>query len=153
MQKIGNLTVEDAINNSGLSKVMQEHMTDFIVFIKDSGFSVEMEDDKNGWKIVYMNEVVAHINFVNVGIWVVTCDFGESAEDDLKAAAWAHVRNCEHFSTNGKQCGCGSQPGFNKMIFGKEHKNLCFAHLEFINPDAEALEHVKKLMLLYIQNA
>ena len=89
MRKKENLTVEDEINNSDLSESMHEHMLRFIVFIKDNGFSVEMEDDKNGWKIVYMNETVAHINFVTVGIWIVTCDFGDLADDNLKTAAWA----------------------------------------------------------------
>jgi hypothetical protein len=148
------LTIEDEIKNSDLSGDLQQHTLKFVFFLKDNEFSIETEDDGNGWKIIYMNECVGHMNFVNIGIWIDTCDFGDnsSADDVLKETTWAHVRICEHFSSGGKQCGCGNQPGFNRIIFGKEHKNLCFSHLEFMNPDAETLENIKKLMLLYKQN-
>ena len=147
------LTIENEVENSGLSGHMQKHMLSFVVFLKDNGFSVESEDDGNGWKIIHMDECVGHMNFTNVGIWIDTCDFGNSSADDvLKESTWAHVRRCEHVRSGGKKCGCGSQPGFNKTIFGKQYENLCFAHLEFTNPDAKALENIKKLMLLYQQN-
>jgi hypothetical protein len=148
------LSIEDEVKNSNINEKLQKHTLNFIGFLKNNEFSIEMEDDGNGWKIIYMNECIGHMNFANVGIWIDTCDFGGSgsADDDLKETTWAHVRICEHFSSGGKQCGCGSQPGFDRTIFGKKHKNLCFAHLEFMNPDAKTLESIKKLMLLFKQN-
>jgi len=156
------LTVEDAIKNSDLSEDLQKSHIEFCQFLKDNEFSVEPEDhteaDKSGWKIIYITECVGHLNYSKLhsepGIWIDTSDFGSSGSTDdvLKETTWVHVRNCEHFSSNGKKCGCGKQPGFNKMIFGKEHKNLCFALLEFMNPDAETLDDIKKLMLLFIQS-
>jgi len=135
---------------------MQKRILDFVVFLRDNEFSIEPEtgDDGIGWMIVYMNECVGHVNFADVGIWIDTCDFGSggSADDALKETAWAHVRVCEYFSSGGKQCGCGRQPGFNRAIFGKKYENLCFANLEFMNPDAETLESIKKLLLLVKQN-
>lgn len=127
----------------------KEHI-DFCRFLTDNGFFIEPEDDKNGWKIVHVAECVGHMNFSNAGIWIDTCDFGggDAADEVLKEAAWAHVRLCEHFSSGGTQCGCGRQPGFDTTIFGKDHKNLCFALLEFLNPDTEALETIKRLLLL-----
>ncbi len=147
-------TIEDEVKNSGLSENLQIHTLNFFAFLKDNDFSIEAEDDGNGWKIIYMNECIGHMNFFNVGIWIDTCDFGgsDSADDDLKETTWAHVRICEHFSSDGKQCGCGKQPGFNRIIFGKKYNNLCFALLEFMNPDAKTLENIKKLMLLLKQN-
>ena len=69
--------------------------------------------------------------------------------DVLKKTTLAHIRICEHFSSDGKQCGCGRQPGFNRTLFGQEYKNLCFAHLEFMNPDVETIDNIKKLMVLF----
>ena len=148
------LTIEDDVKNSDLSENLQKAHIEFCRFLRDNEFSIEMEYDRNGWQIIYMNECVGHINFANVGIWIDTCDFGSSAsvDDALKETTWTHVRICEHFNSGGKQCGCGNQPGYNRIIFGKEYKNLCFAHLEFINPDAKSLNNIKKLMLLLKQN-
>lgn len=148
------LTIEDEIKTSDLSENMQKTHIEFCRFLEDNEFSIEPEDDGNGWEITLMNECVGHMNFANVGIWIDTCDFGsgDSADNVLKKTAWTHVRICEHFNSSGKQCGCGKQPGFNRMLFGKEHKNLCFAHLEFMNPDVETLENIKKLMILFKQN-
>jgi len=150
------LTVEDGVKNSNLSNDLQKAHIEFCRFLKDNGFSIEPEtgDDGIGWKIVYMDECVGHTNYANAGIWLDVCDFGggDPADDTLKEAAWAHVRTCEHFSSEGKKCGCGDQPGFDKVIFGKKFENLCFALLEFMNPDAETLEDIKKLILLFKQN-
>ena len=156
MSELKKLTIEDGVMNSGLSANLQKAHIEFCRFLKDNGFSLEPEtgDDGLGWRIDYMGECVGHTNYADKGVWIDTCDFGGSgsADDALKETAWAHVRVCEHFSSGGKQCGCGRQPGFNKVIFGKEHENLCFALLEFMNPDAKTLENIKKLMLLFKQN-
>jgi len=74
------------------------------------------------------------------------CDL--SADERLKEVAWEHVKPCFHFTSNGKECGCGKQPGRRTTVFGKEFDNVCSATLQFINPDAETLEYVKKLMKL-----
>ena len=152
------LAVEDVIKNSGLSEDLKKSHLEFCRFLKDNGFSIEpeghTEDNVSGWIILHMTECVGHTNYTNAGVWIDTCDFSDSdlADDALKETAWAHVRICEHFSSGGKQCGCGNQPGSNKMIFGKKFENLCFALLEFLNPDAKTLEDIKKLMLLFKQN-
>ena len=137
---------------------MQNIDNEFCRFLKDNDFSIEpeghTEEDKSGWQIMYMGECVGHMNYGNGGIWLDICDFGsgDSADDALKEFTWAHVRVCDYFSSGGTKCGCDDKPGLNKIIFGKEHQNICFALLEFMNPDAKALEKIKKLMLLYKQN-
>jgi hypothetical protein len=152
------LTVEDVIKNSALSENLKNTHIEFCRFLKDNEFSIEpedhTEDDKNGWKITYLHECVGHMNFANGGIWIDTCDFGGSgsADDILKETTWNHVRICEYFKSGGKRCGCGRQPGFDRTIFGNKQNNLCFALLEFLDPDAKTLEDIKKLMLLFKQN-
>ena len=148
------ITIEDDIKNSDLSEKLKKTHIDFCHFLKNNEFSIEMEDDGNGWKIIFLTRCVGHMNFTNVGIWIDTCEFGSgrSADDFLKETTWAHVRICEYYSSDGKKCGCGNQPGFNRIIFGKGHKNLCFSHLEFMNPNAKTLDNIKELMLLLKQN-
>ena len=154
------LSVEGEIKNSKLNENMQKHTLEFIAFLTNNEFSIEPEEDGNGWQIIYMSECVGHMNFIyevighDSAIWIDTCDFGnsDSADDILKETTWSHVRVCEHLSSGGKKCGCSKQPGFNGTIFGKEHKNLCFAHFEFLNPDAKTLENIKELMHLFRQN-
>ena len=152
------LSVEDVIMNSALSENMRNKYIEFCRFLSSNEFQIEpeghTEDNKSGWKIVYMNECIGHMNFTNVGIWLDTCDFGgsDAANVALKEIAWNNVRVCEYFSSGGKQCGCHDQPGLSKMIFGKKHENLCFAHFEFKNPDTEMLENIKSLVLLFKHN-
>jgi hypothetical protein len=148
------LIVDDAIRKSDLSVNMQGTYLEFCRFLKDNRFSIEpeghTEDDTSGWQIIYIDECVGHMNLTNAGIWIDTCDFGGNDSDDgvLAEFAWANVRTCDHFSSGGKQCGCGRQPGFSRTIFGKKYENLCFALLEFINPDTGTIENIMRLMLL-----
>ena len=152
-------TVDDAIRNSGLSENLQAAHIEFCRFLHDNGFLIEPEghtaDNVSGWIIRYGTECVGHTNYAHVGVWIDVCDFGDStaADEVLKEFTWAHVRVCEHHSSGGKQCGCGRQPGYGQTIFGKRYENLCFALLEFMNPDVKALEEIQKLLLLLKQNS
>ena len=93
-------------------------------------------------------------DFPHIRPWVLffnACDFDAEkyADEHLKAFAWAHAHVCDHFITDGKRCGCGRQPGSRKTIFGKDFENICHCPLQFINPDAETVENIEKLLLLF----
>ena len=66
--------------------------------------------------------------------------------DELKEFAWAHINQCNHFRTGGKQCGCGKQPGLSFTVLGRKFDNLCYCALCFGNPDAEKFAKIKKLV-------
>jgi hypothetical protein len=52
---------------------------------------------------------------------VCTSDFDNyPISDELKEFVFAHVNQCNHFKTNGKECGCGGQPGHSFIILGKK---------------------------------
>ena len=61
------------------------------------------------------------------------------ADEKVKQFAWDHVRICQHFRTNGKECGCGNQPGRRITLFGKEFYNNCNGNIEINNPHDETL--------------
>ena len=66
--------------------------------------------------------------------------------DELRDFLWAHVNPCNHFKTNGKQCGCGQQPGLDFSILGRDFKNCCNCPICFMNPDAAKFEKIKELV-------
>ena len=68
-------------------------------------------------------------------------------DEHTKETAWANVMKC------GNCDGVNCRPGKTKMIFGKDFTNICNADnvnmtFMFINPNADALECVKKLVLM-----
>ena len=67
-------------------------------------------------------------------------------DEYLKDFARSHVNICGHFTSGGKHCGCGNQPGAHKTIFGKEYDNVCTSEVAFRNPDAETLYKIEKLI-------
>ena len=60
---------------------------------------------------------------------------------DMKEIAWANVNFCT-------SCGCGSQPGSQKVVFGKTFDNVCNSAMAFYVPDFQTLECVKNLLLM-----
>jgi len=95
-------------------------------------------------------------DFPHIRPWVVFfnfCDFGsDTADAELVEFAHTHAHCCDYFITEGGRCGCGNQPGFPQTIFGKDFKNICRCPMQFINPDAETLENMKKLLLILKEN-
>ena len=94
-------------------------------------------------------------DFLHIRPWVIFFNdyvsIDDVTDDELKEFAWKHAHICDYFITDGKRCGCGRQPGSQKNILGKEFENICHCPMQFINPDAETLENMKKLLLLLKQ--
>lgn len=67
----------------------------------------------------------------------LSCEFEDSISyDNFKNFVWANVRPC-------KNCMC-CKPGQSGIYLGKKFDSVCGLRIE--NPDAEALEHTKKLI-------
>jgi hypothetical protein len=105
-------------------------------------------EDKLYWVVKYKDETVCQI-FVNgyeEGHWVVWSDdsganpFSDSPLDEqTKEVAWKNVGHCGGG-------GCCRDTGTRKVIFGKEFDNVCLAILRFDNPNADAVECMKKIV-------
>jgi len=158
----GNARIEIEVRiNEVLSGGSLKNALDFAAFLRANGLSPELHESGDGWSILCGEE---SLGFVVVNgsaqmpgpwtIWFNSCDFGDgdAADDALKETAWAHASVCGHFTSGGRQCGCGDQPGFRRTIFGKEFENRCHSPLMFTDPDAKTLENVKKLMLMLKQS-
>jgi len=76
-------------------------------------------------------------------MWVNGNNIGEGWElpidESIKEFAWAHVSPCG-------SCGGECSPGTSTKVFGKDFENVCQHNLMFTNPDAEAVDYMKKIL-------
>jgi len=128
----------------------RENALDFIAFLRANDYTVVWD---GAWWCVHFKDVCPMLIGVNTGgvkfgALFNDCSFNtdSSVDNEIKEAAWAHVQNCFHHETEGEMCGCGDQPG-PVEIFGKEF-HTCKSPLTFIDPEAQTLANMKKLLLL-----
>ena len=149
------IEIEQKINGV-LNGDSKQNALDFTAFLRANALRPEFHDSGDGWSIMRADESVGFI-LVNGApqmpgpwtIWFNSCDFGggETLDKGVIETAWAHVSACANFTSGGKDCGCGDQPGFRRTIFGKVFDNRCHSPLMFTDPDAKTLEDIKTLML------
>ena len=137
-----------------LSGQSQKYALDFISFADTNEIIFTPNgDDGQGWAV---GGVVGNsLGFMLIAgadgspgewtIWLNDCNFGDcdAADDNLKQTAWAHTSNCGKCHDGWKDCGGG-----NRVVFGKEFERLCHSPLMFIEPDTDALECVKTLLMI-----
>jgi hypothetical protein len=153
--RIQNLIV-DAINNV-LKGDAQKNALDFVAYLMASEMLFERGkgywEDKIYWMIKYKDEYVCFIlingseDKTETEGWTIWSDDSDSnwfsnfpLDEQLKEIAWKNVDVCTNCG------GCGNPGGTHKTIFGKEFDNICITTMKFINPDAEALKCVKKMV-------
>jgi len=142
-QTIARPKIEDQIKNT-LTGDAKKNALDFVSFVRANGFTSNL---------IYTSA----FDYMTHGVGVVCCfgpndwcifwgddDYFEHedfpAAEKLKEFAWANVNFCG-------QCGCPSKPGKRANILGKDFDGVCTSFV-FNNPDAEALVHIKKLVLI-----
>ena len=145
-KKIKKPTLEEKIETLLVGET-QRNALDFVAFL---------HENKIPPKFYVISVVGDGGNFPHIRPWAIffnVCDFNTSdpVDDDLMEFAWRHAHICDHFITDGKRCGCGKQPGFKNIILGKGFDNLCKSPMQFINPDAETLDNMKKFLLILKQ--
>ncbi len=139
-EKLTNALSGDALNNA----------LDFAAFLLEKGMT---PDPVLGSSIRfnYMGKETCILVFFKdaanpSGVWVI-CDCpirvhdGFPLDEELQAFARAHVMIChgEH--------GCPGWPrGGDKEVFGQAYASLCSSEIQFINPDADELIKIRKLM-------
>ena len=155
-------TIEDEIKNAGLSGDLQKNALDFVAYLKECGMSV---DETYHGLFRYYDEsvcVIATYPIDNIPGWTIFWGDYDSTiccndykdfciDEQVKEFAWSHANVCGHFTSGGKDCGCGSQPGKTVTILGKEFDNICTSLLSIRNPNAKTLEKVRKLAESWMQ--
>jgi len=143
--------IKDVLNGD-----KQKNALDFIEFLQANEFMLKERDENgNGWNATYDGILTNCIYFDVAGFEFIinfcTLDFNGDGfiDDDLKNFTWAHTVICPQ--------GCGSSEICEKSqkhikIFGKDYENICISPLQFLNPDADDLPYIKKLILMIKQN-
>ena len=144
------MEIEEVINKK-LKGDAQQNALGFVAFLRGNEVRLEVNNiskDGCGCAIgdvgcMAISKKPAHI--APWTIWFNSCDFDESAPIDeaLKETAWANAGICGHCHAGWKDCGGGEQ-----TIFGRKFERLCHSPMMFVNPDAQTVEHAKKLLLM-----
>ena len=145
----------DVVNelNKKFPDDMMRNVLSFGAFLQENGAIT------NGAEISYKSKTLCFMHLDNTtaepGPWTIWTDGDYSSEhegvpidEQTKKIAWEHVNICANFASDGKYCGCGSQPGHTKVIFGKTFNNVCNADMAFYIPGAAELDCAKKLLLI-----
>jgi len=140
-----------------LTEDAQHNALEFASYLRASEMQFERGkgywEDKLYWLIKYKDEYVCFI-LINgsedktepEGLTIWSDDSGSNCFEDfplderMKEVAWKNVDIC------GNCGGCDNPGGTRKTIFGKEFDNVCRTTMRFTNPDAEALEYLKKMV-------
>ena len=140
--------VEDVIN-SVLSGKAQKNALELITHIQVKGkFPIKQHDEKDesGWNVDGLGFIVilGSADFpAPWTMWLGADKLGENAtnpiDESVKEFARTHVAPCG-------SCGGNCTPGTQATIFGKVFENTCQANLMFHNPNAEAIEGMKKII-------
>jgi hypothetical protein len=149
--------IEDKINEQ-LSGDARKNALDFLALLRSNGISLNSDGDGGKWSGWAVGGTVgdsAGYMIVNGAkefpgpwtFWFNSCDFEDCADDELKETAWAHASPCGHCNAGWENCGGGEG-----TIFGRKFERLCHSPMMFVNPNAQTVEHMKKLMLLLKKN-
>jgi len=152
------MEIKDALRNN-LEGERLANALDFVDYLIEKGLTPKMEWD-NGVRFVKNEKspcmVVFFKNAQNNGEWFI-CDVPVVSEpewhllsDDLKAFIVANIKICNVHQ--GNPCGCGSEPGVSKHIFGKDYTNLCTSEIQFINPEVNVLDQLKEIIEWWLIN-
>ena len=144
------MEIKDALRNNLKGEALANALS-FVDFLTEKSLTPIMEWD-NGVRFVKNNKSPCLIvfNMQNNGEWFI-CDVPVTTEpeweslcDDLKDFILTHVKTCSVH--RGEPCGCGSEPGVSKNIFGKAYSNVCTSEIQFHNPGVEVLDKLKEII-------
>ena len=105
-------------------------------------------ENKPYWLIKYQNEYVCFvlINGYEEGHWTIWSNDSDSnwfedfpLDEHIKEIVWKNIDFCV-------KCNGDCSQGKRKTIFGKEFNDVCRTTMRFVNPDAETLKCVKKMV-------
>ena len=150
------MEIKDTLRNNLKDEALANAL-DFVDFLTDKGLTPHMEwdngvrfakDDKSPCLVVF--------NMNNSGEWFV-CDVPITSEpewnslnNDLKEFILANIKLCSVHQ--GSKCGCGSEPGVTKNIFGKDYNNVCTSEIQIHNPNSDELGKFKDIVEWWVVN-
>ena len=147
---MSNQKIEVVINDV-LKGDTQKNALEFVAFLTAN----EMIAGGEHGEVNYKGEVICYLYIDGSdqipGPWTIWSDDNDvyendniSLDEDIRKLAWSHANTCG-------SCGGDCSPGKSKIILGKEFDNICSSTFMFTNPNAKALECVKKLLEMRVK--
>jgi len=147
--------IENVINVK-LAGEAQKNAFDFVTAMHEKGFSFAGwgSGDDVGWNPIYNGKSFGSVLIFDKFMLFIGLDWSfddsDPVESELKEFAWAHVTICPQEPCSPPYCQ-GDENGNNHCknhwrIFGKDYESTCHAPLQFIDPDAETLDNIIKLL-------
>ena len=159
--KVGGFSnFEDGLKASLYGDELESALS-FVNYLKINGIMTVFSGQENIWHVRYQSEHVCVIAFFSKtekpicfydGVtkqpepWTIFWgDYDDyehvdvQVDEQFKEYCWASVHICEN-------CPCNSLMNMSRTIFGKYFENLCHCSLAFTNPNADEMEHIKKLV-------
>ena len=150
------MEIKDALRNNLKGDALANALG-FADYLTEKGLTPVMEWD-NGFRFVKNEKSPCLIvfNMHDNGEWFI-CDVPvvnepewNSLNDDLKDFILANVKICSVHQ--GNSCGCDSEPGLSKNIFGKDFNNVCTSEIQIHNPGSDVLGKLKEVIDWWIIN-
>ncbi|MCL2593716.1 MAG: hypothetical protein FWD82_10200 [Defluviitaleaceae bacterium] len=150
------MEIKDKISNNLRGEALTNALN-FVDYLIAKGLTPKMEWD-NGCRFVKNDKSPCLIvfNMHDNGEWFI-CDVPVASEsewnsldNDLKEFIVANIKLCSVHQ--GELCGCGSEPGTDKNIFGKNYNNVCTSDIQFHNPCPDDLAKLKKVIDWWVVN-
>jgi len=151
------MEIKDAVRNNLEGEALANAL-DLVDYLIERGLTPKMEW-ASGCRFISNNKspcLVFMIGKENGGGWVI-CDLPVVSEpewnllgDDLKEFIMTNIKICSVHQ--GKSCGCGSEPGTSKNIFGKAYDNVCTSEIQIVNPNSDTLDKFKEVVEWWLIN-
>jgi hypothetical protein len=143
------MEVQDVLRNN-LEGEALTNVLGFVDYLTEKGLAPKKEwsmgfrfikNDKSPCLVVIMKNgegwFICDVPVVHEPEW-------DSLDDDSKSFLLEHIKKCTVHE--GGSCGCGSEPGINSRIFGKDYSNTCTSQIQLVNPDADVLNKFKEVV-------
>ena len=139
--------IEDVIGERFTGDI-RKNATDFVEHLELDESQMAFDEGGFCWSPEYKGKPLFHIKMSGFnnepGSWIIWSaddyngDCADSTDEKIKEFAWANISPCGN-------CGGCKNPGRSVVVFGKQFDKVCHSALIFVNPDAEAIESLKKL--------
>ena len=150
------MEIKDTLRNNLKGEALINAL-DFTSFLTEKGLAPKQEWS-NGVRFIknQKSPCLVVFNMNDSGEWFI-CDVPvvsepewNSLSNDLKEFIIANIKICRVY--HGEACGCGSEPGVTKSIFGKLYNNVCTSEIQLVNPSSDVLDVFKEVIEWWVVN-
>ncbi|MCL2404517.1 MAG: hypothetical protein FWC92_03100 [Defluviitaleaceae bacterium] len=145
--------IESAIKEK-LTDEKQKNVLRFIASMQENGFTFNYwsDGDCEGWDPTYNGKgigcALVHDNFMFfIGLTWGSGRNDIEADDELREFAWSSTTICPQRPCKPPYCQGENHSKNRWQIFGKQYESTCHSPLQFIDPDAQTLDNILKLLV------